>query len=122
LEIRRQHSVLETCAIQWRECAQAAVAGLQDVPADQRMTIRFEDLILNPGPTVTAMLEFLRLPPAAEVADYAAAEAKPTALGRWKTADPADVETILRHIHPDRPTPRPTGPEPGERREAGQTR
>lgn len=44
----KKRSVLEVCAIQWRECVEAALDAFERIPPERHRTIRFEDLVNNP--------------------------------------------------------------------------
>jgi hypothetical protein len=45
--VSRTHTVLETCGIQWHRCVDACLRGMQSIPEEQKIEIRFEDLVLD---------------------------------------------------------------------------
>ncbi|MEL7362876.1 MAG: sulfotransferase [Bacteroidota bacterium] len=89
-EVRRTHTVLETCAIQWRESAEAAIEGLRAVPDDHVLEVRFERLIRTPRETLEAILDFLGLSSDAALIDYAQRTIDRSAAQRW----PAELERV----------------------------
>ncbi|WP_420453977.1 sulfotransferase family protein [Rubrivirga sp.] len=70
-EVRDEKGVVAACAVQWRESVAAALDGLATVPAEQQMTVRFEDVMASPETVMAQILDFFELPPSAEVRDYA---------------------------------------------------
>ena len=83
-EVRAAEGVEAACALQWRESVRAAREGLAVVPEDQKLEIRFEDLVGDPEPVLARILDFLQLPPSEEVLSYARATVKPDAASRWE--------------------------------------
>src|SRR5690606_5210941 len=47
-QLVREKTLIEVCAIQWRECVNAAEASLRQLPTQQAITIRYEDLVADP--------------------------------------------------------------------------
>ena len=99
-EVREQQGVVAACAMQWRESVAAALDGLAHVPADQQMTVRFEDIIADPEGSVKAIMEFFELPPCADVRDYARTfvdrdtwSQRTDTLG--ERLDPAEIDSYL---------------------------
>lgn len=99
-EIRSTHTLLETCAIQWRESVNAALSGLQEVPLGQQLTVRFEDLLEDPPAQFRRILDFLELPFRIETVEYAHAVLDHAAIFRWRGHDPQVVESVMPHIEP----------------------
>jgi hypothetical protein len=94
-EARRTHTVLETCALQWASSVQWAQEGLRQVPPQQVLTVRFEEVVGRPEASLRAILDFLDLRAAPEVLAFSRQFVDPEASQRWKEYDPAEIEAIL---------------------------
>ena len=94
-EVRSQHSVLETCAIQWRESVVAASKGLEDVPAPQQMTLRFEDFVEDPAGWLERIFEFLQLSPDTEMVERSRTEVRPEFASKWKSQSRGEMGAIV---------------------------
>ena len=40
-----EQTLIEVCGIQWKVCVQAAESAMKDLPSDQTITLRYEDII-----------------------------------------------------------------------------
>lgn len=58
--LRREHDLLEVCALQWAVCVQHVLRESARRP-ERWLTVRYEDLVREPGPVVQRILEFLEL-------------------------------------------------------------
>lgn len=47
-ELVQRHPLDELCAIQWQRCVESAWRGLEGLPADQLVTVRYEDFVADP--------------------------------------------------------------------------
>jgi hypothetical protein len=47
--IIENHRLIEICGIQWRECVHAAEEGLAQLPASQRTTVKYEEIVCDPA-------------------------------------------------------------------------
>ena len=47
-ELMREHPLDEICAIQWQRCVEASWRGLEGLPPDQLVTVRYEDFVADP--------------------------------------------------------------------------
>jgi hypothetical protein len=63
-QLRRFHSLLETCALQWEVSVRMARSACMRLPEDQYMEFRYEDLVREPREQVSRVVAFLRLPEA----------------------------------------------------------
>lgn len=93
-----EQGVEVACALQWRESVRLSLEGLRDVPADQQLEVRFENLVADPGPVFTSILDFLELPYNQAIIDRACGIADVKVAKRWKhhASDPA----IESHMQP----------------------
>ena len=74
---------LEYTALTWRECVSAAREVGSRLPEDRYIEVRFEDVVTRPEETVPRLLEFLGLPPAAEVDEFVANRIDRSTVGKW---------------------------------------
>lgn len=96
--IAKSHSLLVTCGIQWRESVESALGALAEVPAEQQLRVRFEDLVADPGPATSRMLEFAGLEPSDDVVDFAAGYVRPEIGGKWRDRPSSQIEELVPHL------------------------
>lgn len=60
-DLLNERSLIEVCAIQWRECVDRALAGLPAGDSDLMMELRYEELLDAPRREVCRTLEFMGL-------------------------------------------------------------
>jgi hypothetical protein len=94
-EIRASRSVLETCAIQWRESVRAVLAARQQLPEAQYMELRFEDLVCRPDEWISTILEFLELEVDGRVQEFAARCVRSSVANKWRKRSHEEVEGFL---------------------------
>ena len=92
--LRGEHSVLETCAIQWRECVLAVRAGLAEIPAERQITVRYEELVRSPADQLARILQFLDLRFDQALADHAIATASTDSVGRWRREESQSISAL----------------------------
>ncbi len=97
-EVKKEHSILETCAIQWRESVKAARDGLSVVPDAQKKEVRFEELVRKPSAVVEDICRFLDLG-RDQIAEYAARIVQPEAADRWRNRSDEEIKKIMPHIN-----------------------
>lgn len=95
-----EHELLETCAIQWRESVRAAQEGLQSVPEDQKIEIRFEKLVTNPTETLREILQFATLREHEALIEHAVDTLWADAAYRWRDRDEREVERVMEVASP----------------------
>jgi hypothetical protein len=84
------------CAKEWNS-SMAALAGLKETLEPERLFVfRYEDLLTDPEETLTAVRDFLGVPPPeariAEAAEFIARGGKTTNFDKWRTQmEPDDV-------------------------------
>jgi hypothetical protein len=69
-DYRRDHSVLETCAMQWLKSIEAAESGFENLSKDKVFTLRYEALIENPEHEIERLLDFCELSPIINMYDF----------------------------------------------------
>lgn len=94
-EVREQHSLLETCAIQWRESYRAVREGLRVVPREQVCTVRFETLLQHPEASMAELCRTLGLEERKEVYAHAREHIDTSAGYRWKAQPAEELAQIL---------------------------
>jgi LPS sulfotransferase NodH len=67
--IYRSHTLLETCAIQWRECVLAVMDQWREIPPLSRRAVRYEELLAHPEREVVRLLDFMQLEEDSRVLD-----------------------------------------------------
>jgi hypothetical protein len=79
------------CALRWRSAVRLSAALRREVPREQLLTLRYEEMLDSPAETSKAVSEFLETR-ISTIALYGTAAPKP---GRWRKAlAPADAEFI----------------------------
>lgn len=58
---RKNHSILETCAMQWKKAMESVSKELQVVPEQQKYLIRYEKLVAQPKEELSKLTDFLEL-------------------------------------------------------------
>lgn len=82
-EISEQHSVLETCAWQWKGCLKQVEEDWEAIPRDQRMEIRYESLLRAPREGMARILRFADLDLVEQV-ERELEEIRPDNTGKWR--------------------------------------
>ncbi len=93
-EVRKNHSVLETCAIQWRECMVAIDQHKHHIPAENLFTIHYEAILANPAEKMKEIFDFAGLAHDTAVLDFAAENLMQRNFNKWKTADQESIQRI----------------------------
>jgi hypothetical protein len=94
----------EICARNWVEELDAIEAGLGQVPRDQVLGIRYEDLVEDPIPTLERMAGFAGLPPSARWRSAVASLEYPNRNETWRERLPPEVVQRITTIQRDRLT------------------
>jgi hypothetical protein len=80
----------------WRRFTEAALADLSALPAEQVLTVRYEDVVRDPESAAVTLATFLGHPMPADSLRTALLRADPRSIGRWRAAldeqGRADVE------------------------------
>jgi hypothetical protein len=90
---------LEFTALTWQECVSSAREVGRRLPENRYLEVRFEDIVTQPLVTVPRMLDFLGLPPAAEIDDFVANKIDSSPVGKWveRTSD-EDMARIMPYV------------------------
>lgn len=99
-QTRERYSVLETCAIQWRESVQTALKDLKGLDDSQYFKLKFEDFVRNPKPYLDELLEFTNLKYEKQIIDFAQSFVEPDVAFKWKERPSKEVEEFLELIIP----------------------
>jgi len=94
-ETARTHSYLETCAIQWRKSVRSAYNGLQSVPGEQQLEIRFEHLVQNSTDVMQTIFDFADLEESEAVMRWAEENVRSDVAHRWKDRDADAVQRVM---------------------------
>jgi hypothetical protein len=103
------HAPLEAvCAHQWVTSNRLALDALREIPAQQWIRLRYEDIFDRPVPMFRELFEFLELPFDETVKRRCATlDERPTSIVRgapkkqkWKGEHAAKIERILPRIQP----------------------
>jgi hypothetical protein len=99
-EVRRVHSVLETCAWQWRTSVEAAFQGFAEIPGSQVHTFHYEEFVRDPEAGLRAIVGFLDVEPDAGWFDAAVQMVDGLPAGRWREAPSGELELIEPILRP----------------------
>ena len=91
---RKEHTLLETCAAQWARSVEAVEEGLRPIPEEDRMEVRYEDLVRDPGGVLGPLLDRAALEGREEVLARAREVVTPGSVGRWREAE-EEVRAVL---------------------------
>ena len=92
-------SVLEVCAIQWSRCVQAATEDLARLPADEQLTVVYEEFVDDPETNMARIANFLALDsvPFAAVLDGTTVSRENVGKG-GRTLDRQQLDVIMPYI------------------------
>ncbi|MEO3814318.1 sulfotransferase [Sphaerisporangium sp. B11E5] len=82
------------CALRWRSAVRLSAALRKEMPRDQLLTVRYEDLAASPEQTVAAVSDFLET----RVSTVALYGAPPPRVGAWRTRLKPDEVTLIEKI------------------------
>ena len=71
------------------------MAGLADVPNDQKLTEKFENLVERPEKSVETICEFTGLPRDPQMTQATLRMVDPAVCDKWLSSDPKEVAAIL---------------------------
>jgi len=60
-ELMRRHPLDELCAIQWQRCVETAWRGLEGLPSEQLVTLRYEEFVSDPVSQAGRLVDALGL-------------------------------------------------------------
>jgi hypothetical protein len=83
------------CARQWAACVERALDAFERMPSPDVVTVRYEDLVVDPQGVLGGLTDFLDLDVDPELVRSAGVGLRPTTVGRGRAGlDPSDVEVI----------------------------
>ena len=99
VEVARTRGVLEACAFQWVSCVRAVQENTKDLPPEQLLELRYEDLLQHPAETLQRICDFAGLRRSEEVM-AACASVRATGAESWQEnvteAEREMLERVLR--------------------------
>lgn len=61
-DLMQNHPLDELCALQWQRCVESAWRGLDGLPPEQLVTVRYEDFVADPVGQAARLVEALGIP------------------------------------------------------------
>jgi hypothetical protein len=83
-DVVRERPLEELCARQWQACEFTAREQLAKVPADQRLSLRYEEFVADPMTSMRAVREFLGADWSDEAMAAATADVQPGSVGNGR--------------------------------------
>ena len=98
-ELVKEKTLIEVCGIQWKVCVQAAESAMKDLPSDQTITLRYEDIINSSLATIGRLFEKIKLPFTPECQAYARRTVTEEHLNKWQhDLSGQDMRMLMPHI------------------------
>lgn len=60
-EIHNNHTLLEICALQWKNCVDSAEDSLNRIDKNRWLKIKYEDFVINPDHVMNVIFDFLNI-------------------------------------------------------------
>ena len=83
-EIRETHSLVQTCAIQWRESVKAMREGIKRIDRSRIFELHYEEFIESPSETLERLLDFCELPVNKELMNHADERVRNYNIRSWR--------------------------------------
>lgn len=94
-----EKELIEVCGIQWQRCVQAAETALARLPAEHRLTVRYEDLVADPVTVTRQIYQHLNLPFTDEVARFVTDNVHTDNIHKWQERlSDRDLQLLMPHI------------------------
>ena len=98
-ELVQEKSLIEVCGIQWRTCVEAAENALTQLPSDQVLTVRYEDLVTDPLDVSAQIFEAIGLDSSPHSQTFIREFVTSSNLNKWnKALSQEDMRLLLPHI------------------------
>jgi hypothetical protein len=98
-ELVKEKALIEVCGIQWKVCVQSAELAMGQLPSDQAITIRYEDIVGSPLSTVGRLFEKIDLTFTLECEDYVMRTVTAAHLNKWqRELSGQDLRMLMPHI------------------------
>jgi len=90
---------LEVCAIQWKICVESARKSLRNIPSEQVIEIRYEDLVTNPVEVIEALFSKIELSFPQECQEHIKHNVHDSNLDKWRSnLAESELARLLPHI------------------------
>lgn len=100
-EVFAKHSLAVGCAIQWNVSVESALEQLLEIPAEQVLTIRYEEFTANPVEGLTKVCRFLGAEVEGSLLQSLASGVSSKSVGNWKRhLSEDDLAEIEVHVGP----------------------
>lgn len=97
LDIRKNYSLIETCAYQWKASEESVLNYMLVNNNDNFITVKYEDIQLNPEKYLTEIFEFCNLGMPTNFDDMVSVVKKGN-IGKWKSELPSDETHKIEYI------------------------
>jgi hypothetical protein len=98
-ELVKERTLIEVCGIQWKICVQAAESAMIDLPPDQTITLRYEDIIISSLSTIGGLFEKINLPFTPECQAYVKRTVTEEHINKWRhDLSGQDMRMLIPHI------------------------
>jgi len=98
-ELVNEKSLIEVAALQWQRCLRAASHSLSKLPSNQVHTLRYEDLVMDPIPTVAEVFDKVGADLTKECRNSVAQVVKRDNVSKWRAVLAKDeikkVESLI---------------------------
>jgi hypothetical protein len=98
-ELVKEKELIEVCGIQWKVCLEAAESAMRQLPSDQAITLRYEDIVDSPLSTMGELFDQLKLAFTPECQDYVKSSLTADHLNKWqRDLSRRDMQMLMPHI------------------------
>jgi len=98
-ELVKEKTLIEVCGIQWKVCVQAAESAMKDLPSDQTITLRYEDIIDSSLSTIGRLFEKINLAFTPECQAYVMRTVTAENVNKWQhDLSEQDMRMLMPHI------------------------
>jgi len=98
-DLVREKSLIEVCGIQWRTCVEATEEAFTRLPANQVLTVRYEDLVQSPLEVSEQIFSSIELNFSSESQQFIREFVTTSNLDKWrKHLSAEDLNLLLPHI------------------------
>jgi len=95
----KQRTLIEICGIQWKVCVQTAESAMGNLPAEQAISMRYEDIVGSPLSTMGKLFDQLKLAFTPECQDYVRRAVTADHLNKWqRDLSGRDMQMLMPHI------------------------
>lgn len=92
----RDKSLLEVCAIQWSRSVSGALNGLDNVPSQQKLTIQYEDFVVDAYSILEEVADFIDCDPAPFLQCLNLSTIRKSEIGKgMRSLNPAQIQSLF---------------------------